>query len=189
MSTTLVKVPSAEAVSPHELAKGFAKVHAAVCARAAHYAELGDKPGAARIGLLVCSLQEWVDSWWEGLLFRIEVNLGVSELDFAQTPALRYNFCNWWLLSASQQNQIVHNLVRLSVRIEGGDYDRARELVRPALPQSLKRKLTKRSLKPPLQSLPLTHAIYAVRGRDGSTALGQVSSRLAHAPTSKALSW
>ncbi|KAJ8291359.1 hypothetical protein OF846_005388 [Rhodotorula toruloides] len=133
-------------------------------------ANLRDKEGAARIGLLMVGLQEWIDTWWNEHLFHIDVRIRSSEPPFASNRALRYNFCTWWLLNETQQAEIVEWLTDLSRSIRRGEFDRADTL-------------------PPFKDLRLATPIYAVRERDAGTPQGQLSTRLGTASVTKAMNW
>ncbi|EMS21329.1 uncharacterized protein RHTO_01795 [Rhodotorula toruloides NP11] len=163
-------IPPDTAVNPQKLVHCFRAAQDALFARAAHYANLRDKEGAARIGLLMVGLQEWIDTWWNEHLFHIDVRIRSSEPPFASNRALRYNFCTWWLLNETQQAEIVEWLTDLSRSIRRGEFDRADTL-------------------PPFKDLRLATPIYAVRERDAGTPQGQLSTRLGTASVTKAMNW
>ncbi|BGP12010.1 hypothetical protein JCM10049v2_007930 [Rhodotorula toruloides] len=163
-------IPPDTAVNPQKLVHCFRAAQDALFARAAHYANLRDKEGAARIGLLMVGLQEWIDTWWNEHLFHIDVRIRSSEPPFASNRALRYNFCTWWLLNETQQAEIVEWLTDLSRSIRRGEFDRADTL-------------------PPFKNLRLATPIYAVRERDAGTPQGQLSTRLGTASVTKAMNW
>ncbi|BGP36032.1 hypothetical protein JCM10296v2_007884 [Rhodotorula toruloides] len=163
-------IPPETAVNPQKFVHCFRAVQDALFARAAHYANLRDKAGAARIGFLMVGLQEWIDIWWNEHLFHIEVRIRTSDPPFARNRALRYNLCTWWLLNETQQTEIVEWLTDLSGSIRRGEFDRADSL-------------------PPFKDLRLATPVYAGRERDAGTRQGQLSTSLETASVTKAMNW
>ncbi|PRQ75627.1 hypothetical protein AAT19DRAFT_13684 [Rhodotorula toruloides] len=163
-------IPPDTAVNPQKLVQGFREVQEALVARAAHYANLRDKQGAAPIGFLMVGLQDWIDTCWNEHLFHIDVHIGSSEQPFASNRALRNNFCTWWLLNETQQTEIIEWLTDLSGTIRRGEFDRADSL-------------------PPFKDLRLATPVYAIRERDAGTPQGQLSTRLGTASVTKAMNW
>lgn len=124
------KVPLSKLVSC------FRGIYDALAARDAHLD--GESAAAKRkrldnIGHLRFAFQHWINSWWNGHLFRVDLRLRLDppyEPPFTDNPALLRNFCTWWLLSSGDQEILRNYLERLVQRIQSGDFDEESALVR-----------------------------------------------------------
>lgn len=129
-------IPAAPTVLRSELVAAFVAVYAALEARAAHYSSQNSSAGIAHIAQLSYRLQRWIDSWWNDHLFQIAMRFDMSKPPFAAKPALKYNFCTWWLLSGHEQKAVKRYLVKLAEQIQEGAFDAKPELVRLTVPAS-----------------------------------------------------